>query len=314
MIPIWVVVGLGAQFFWVLSAIIDRYLIEKYFRAEDGTEEGVGALVLFSSFFAVFLSIGALLFDTKAIDFSLQTAIFGTCMGLINTLWVLLYLHAIEKTEISRAVPVFQTIPIFGFIFGWLFLTESLTMLQFIGSLTIIIGALLLSYNFSLKKFLWVPTLLMLGASVLIALQEVLFKIIALDTNFLTSVFWLGIGFALGGTLLYLTQKRYRTQFHSLIRTKTKSIIGANVFNEVIDTTGNLLISFAVILGPIALVQSLNAYQPLLLLIVSYITVFFFGNYLDEDISKQALIQKIIGISVITLGSFVLYSSLVEVL
>ena len=43
----------------------------------------------------------------------------------VNALWVLLYMHAIERTELSRAVPIFQTVPLFGLIFAYLLLRDS---------------------------------------------------------------------------------------------------------------------------------------------------------------------------------------------
>ena len=49
-----------------------------------------------------------------------------TITGIFTILWVILYLFAIRIEKISNIVPIFLTIPIFGYIFGYLFLGEDL--------------------------------------------------------------------------------------------------------------------------------------------------------------------------------------------
>ena len=309
-LPLWVIIGLVAQFFWVIGAIIDKYLIEKYFSNEDEEESGVGTLVLFSSIFAIGISIFASLIAWEEISFSLLSAVLGITIGIANAVWVILYLYAIEDTELSRTIPIFQTSPIFGFIFGYIFLAETLTSTQLLGALVVIVGAFILSYHFLKKAFAWGSFGLMLAASAVVAFQETLFKVVAIDFSYWNSAFWLGIGFSLFGLLLYVCIAPYRKQFHKHISKKDNTIWYANGINELMDNSANLLFAFAVTLGPIALVQSINAYQPILILLMSYGIYLTFGDFLDEDMQKSTIIQKTVGIVIITMGSTLIYSSL----
>ncbi len=309
-IPTWVFIGLFAQLLWVIGAIVDKYLIEKYFSSEDEDESGVGTLILFSSVFSIGVSIVAAVVALDKISFGLTESIFGLILGFSNAIWVLFYLHAIEETELSRTIPIFQTIPIFGFIFGWLFLQETLTTQQVFASLVIISGAFLLSYHFSNKAFQFKPLLLMLAASAVVGFQETFFKVLAIDFSFWHSAFWLGLGFSLFGLLLFIFKKKYRQEFIGCLNKNSNTIWVANGLNELVDNTANLAFAFAVTLGPIALVQSVNAYQPLLMLIMSYAVFLTFGDFLDEDLEKQTIIQKIIGVLIITIGSVLFYFSL----
>lgn len=307
-IPLWVYIGLGAQILWVAGNLFDKYLIETFFRGEVG-DEGIGTLVLFSAFFAILVSAGVYLGWGNEVSFSGQSALIGTSIGILNALWVIAYLYAIGRGELTKTVPVFQTIPVFGFIFAYLVLGETVTALQFIAAGGLMLGSFALSYNFRDGGFAWLPLGLMLLASAVVALQEVVFKFIALDDGFATSAFWQGNGLGLTGLFLYLTVPSYRRQFNGFVAERNKKIWSVSAINEIFDNAATLVFSYAIILGPVLLVQSVNAYQPLMLLVMSYIIALFFGNYLREDISVASTAQKIIGIAIITASSATLYIS-----
>lgn len=306
-LPVWVYIGLAAQLLWVIGSIIDKYLIDKYFSSDEDESSGVGTLILFSSVFSIGISIVAALFAWEQITFSLTSSILGITIGIANAFWVLAYLHAIEDTELSRTIPIFQTIPIFGFIFSFLFLHEILTNIQMAGALIVISGAFILSYHFSTKSFAWKPFLLMLTASAIVAFQETLFKVVAIDFSYWNSAFWMGIGFSIFGLFLYTCVKEYRMQFMRILKKKSAGVWIANGTNELIDNSANLIFAFAITLGPVVLVQSINAYQPLLTLILSYLVFMLFGDFLDEDLQKSTVIQKIFGVIIISIGSILIY-------
>lgn len=308
--PIWVYIGLLAQLLWVAGNLFDKYLIETYFRGEDDEDTGTGTMVLFSAFFALLLSAGIWIIYHDSIAVDPRTAAWGLAIGLLNALWVIAYLHAIGEGELTKTVPVFQTIPVFGFFFSFLLLGETVTSGQFIAATTLIIGSFVLSYNFKDRTMSWGPLFLMLLASATVALQEVIFKSVALDNSFVTSAFWQGIGLGLAGALLYCAVPVYRRQFNGFIKAGNKTIWGVSAVNEFFDNGATLVFSYAIILGPVLLVQAINAYQPIVLLAVSYCIALFFGNYLREDISHASMMQKVIGIAVITAGSVWLYLSI----
>jgi uncharacterized membrane protein len=309
-IPLWVYIGLGAQLLWVAGNLFDKYLIETFFRGDDDDEdEGIGTLVLFSAFFAVLVSAVVYIGWGEYVSFSGPSALVGTGIGILNALWVIAYLYAIGRGELTKTVPIFQTIPVFGFFFAFLLLGETVTTVQFIAATSLVLGSFVLSYNFQHGRFAWLPFGLMLIASAIVALQEVVFKFVALSEGFATSAFWQGIGLGLTGLALYVTVPTYRRQFNSFLAERNKKIWAISGINEVFDNAATLVFSYAIILGPVLLVQSVNAYQPLVLFLVSYCIAIFFGNYLREDISTVSTIQKVVGISIITAGSVLLYWS-----
>jgi drug/metabolite transporter (DMT)-like permease len=309
-IPLWVYIGLGAQMLWVIGNLFDKYLIETYFKGEDDEDEGTGTLVIFSALFSLFLSVVIWVLWSDSIDTSHSSAVWGLGIGAANAVWLLTYLYAIARSELTTTVPILQTIPVFGFIYGFFLLGETVTTNQFIAACSLIVGSFILSYNFRARIMNWVPLGLMLLASATLSLEDVLFKVVALDSNFVTSAFWQGVGLGAAGVLLYVFVPTYRRQFNSFFVESNRTIWGVSIVNEIFDNAATLVFSYAVIIGPIMLVQSVNAYQPLTLLVACYVIALFFGNYLREDTSHSSTIQKVIGIAIITLGSVWLYTSI----
>lgn len=309
-LPLWVYVGFGAQFLWVASNLLDKYIIEKYFRSTEEAESGVGVLVLFSSLFALLISLLAYTVAPDDIQGGAKIAAIGLAVGFMNAIWLLLYLHAIENTELSRTIPIFQTIPIFAFVFAFLILGEALTSLQLLAGFIVILGAFSLTYHFSTRRFDIKPFLLMLAASSIIAFSDVLFKLTTIESNFWNTAFWMGIGFFTFGVFLYFSVATYRRQFNKFIVERNWQIWQANAGNEIVDTAANLVFIYAITLGPVALVQAMNAYQPAIVFLGGLIAAHVLPGVFPEETDTASVWQKILGITVIMVGSILLYQTL----
>ncbi|WP_299848850.1 EamA family transporter [uncultured Roseovarius sp.] len=310
MLPLWVILGLGGVLFSVFGTMFDKYLLERYFNSKD--QGGPGALIIFSALFAVTVVLLVVALRYSAIDFSLTVGAVGISAGVINGLWILMYLHAMIRADVSNVVPLFQTVPIFGLVFGAAILGEYLTGPQVLAALVIMSGAIVLMCKIDSGRLgLDVTSMvLMLGSSSCVALSQVVFKSAAVDANYWTAAFWLGVGYMSFGASLYRFVPTYRRQFLTLFSKRRLQIIGVNALNEVFDTAGDLIILAAVVIGPVALVQSLNAYEPMFIFLLSLLLMHLWPSYFQEDISTSALIQKFSGITIIVFGSIFLYSAI----
>jgi drug/metabolite transporter (DMT)-like permease len=144
----WFFIALGAPFLWALVNISDQYLVAKYSTGRRGS----GGLVLFSSLIGIFVAIAIGIFKAHVFDIILLDKILLITTGGITIAWIILYLFTLEIEDVSSVVPWFLTIPVFGYILGYIFLHETLTFQQQIGSVIILIGVLLISIDFSGKK------------------------------------------------------------------------------------------------------------------------------------------------------------------
>jgi len=304
---IWAVYTIIASFLWAFVNISDHYLVKKYSTGEKTT----GGLVIFSSLIGLVISGAIAIFTPNLFNFSILDKILLIISGVFSVLWIILYLFAMEIEEVSVVAPWFLTVPVFGYIFGYLFLGETLTLHQQMGSLITFVGLILLNLNFSKdinKRFKYKAALYMLSACLIIAMQGILFKHIAIEDSFWVSSFWQYLGLGICGTFLYFFVPKYRKEFSNMNKQGGGEIFALNVSSEFVSVFGNLLSNFAMLLAPVTLVYLLGSFQPAFVLILSVLGTLFFPKIIKEDITFKVLIPKIIAIIVMIVGSIVLFS------
>lgn len=300
---------------WFLIALItpvvhafvnhfDKFLLSKYMKG--GT---VGALIMFSSLFAVVaLPIIWIINPSVLSSVSLSQGLILMGNGVFLTMAILLYLYAMDLDEASYVAPFFQLIPVFGLFFGYTILGETLTTNQLIAGGFILLGSLLLSIELAGKdsKIKTKLVLLMIGSSLFYAANAVIFKSVAASQGFLDSLFWDFLGKFLFGVILFFVVRSYREQFIYLLRVSGAKIVGLNIVNEILGLIGEMALVFAVLFAPVALVQSVSGLQPAFVLIFGVLITVFIPQFGKESLQKKHLIQKIIGIVVITVGVYLL--------
>lgn len=300
---------------WFLIALInpivhafvnhfDKYLLSKYLKG--GT---VGALIIFSALFAVFLLPILLIIDPSVItSVTLTQGLILMANGSFLTVAILFYLYAIDHDEASYVAPFFQLIPVFGLIFGYFILNETLSSQQLIAGGTILLGSLFLSVelgdgNSRIKGKL---VALMLGSSLFYSINAVIFKSVAQTEGFVASLFWDMLGKVVFGLILLLAISSYRKQFFNLLKESGAKFVGLNIVNEILSLVGELALVLAVLFAPVALVQSVGGLQPGFVLIFGVLLTLFFPKFATESLEKRFLVQKIIGIAIITVGVYLL--------
>ncbi len=300
---------------WFLIALInpvvhafvnhfDKYLISKFLK--NGS---VGSLILFSALFAVFALPFIYIFKPDVIhSVGFSDAVILMVNGAVLVGAIICYLYALEDDEASYVAPLFQLIPVFGFILGYLLLGEILTGRQVVAGLLILLGSLFLSLELSGngKKIKTRLVLLMVGSSLLYAINAVVFKSVAVNAGFVDSVFWDMAGKFIFGVILFFVIRPYREQFLALIRDNGAYVLGLNIVNEIMGLVGEFALVLAVLYAPVALVQSVGGLQPAFVLIIGILLTKFLPHFGEEKLEKKFLVQKFIGIAIITGGVYLL--------
>jgi len=297
----WFLIALIAPALWSATNHIDKHLISKYFSGG-----GTGALLIFSSLIGFLVFPIIYIFHPNVFSIELTHALLITLNGGLIILYLLPYVYALQKDEASNVVPLFQTAPIFSYVLGYIFLGEILSFHQLLASSLILSGAVILSLDFSSKKirFKTVAMGLMLLSSFLWALHSLIFKFVAINSDFWTSYFWVYVGSSLSGLLLLIFVKKYRQQFLSVFKTTKKQVFSINIFNEVLAIGASVCFHFATLLAPLALVTVVNGFQPFFVLVYGVILTIFFPHLGEENISKKNLFHKAFAISLMFIGSF----------
>lgn len=298
---IWFFIALLATFIWAFANIIDEFLVKKYSTGKHGS----GGLVLFTCLIGIIMAafIGVFTKGIFLIPFTDKLLLILT--GGLTIGWIIMYLYTLEIEDVSAVVPWFLTIPIFGYVLGYLFLGETLTAHQQIGSLVILVGMALILIDFGgqKRKFKWEPALYMLIACFMAAISGVIFKYVTIESQFWVSSFWEYAGLGGLGVVMYFFIPKYRHQFHQMNKNGGMSIFFLNTMGEITSITGNLLTNFALLLAPVTMVYLVGSFQPAIVLILTLLSTRFAPHITKENLSKHVLVPKIVAIIVMIIGS-----------
>jgi len=299
----WFLIALVAPALWSISIHIDKYLITKYFR-----HHGTGSLLIFSSLIGAVAFPIIFAFHPNVFDINPLHTLLIIVNGFVYMLALLPYFFALEQDEASIVVPMFQMIPVFSYVLALFVLGEVLTTRQILSGLLVLLGAVALSLDLSesdsrFKKKVFV---LMLLSSFLLALNGLIFKLVAIDADFWTASFWEYVGFALFALFLLVFVKSYRKQFMKVVQANKLPVLGLNGLNEVVNLTAKLSLNFATLLAPLALVWVVNAFEPFFVFTFGVLLTLLFPHIGAESLAKHHLAQKIIAISIMLLGTYLL--------
>lgn len=303
----WLVVALVTPFAHAIVNHLDKLLIQRYLKGGE-----VGSLVLFSALFAVVALPLIGWFAPESFAVSSRDALILIVNGALIVLAYICYFYALNQDETSFVVPLFQLVPVFGFVIGYVVLGEALSPAQLLGSIIVIAGAVILSLQLSNGRIRLKQTVLwlMAASSLLYAVNGVLFKFVAeTQQHFWPSVFWDFVGKVIFGLLLFALVGSYRRQFLAVIKENRASILSLNAFNELLALLGEGAFVFAILLAPVVLVQVVNSFQPMFVFMFGLLFTYlarFSPFFLKESVTKRNLIQKVIGIAVMLVGTLIL--------
>lgn len=319
----WILLVLLAQLTWALGNYLDHYLLVRY-RPQVESASSVGTLVMVSAAFTVvtgtLIGLSSLLLfglgraDSNPLDLAPIERLTAMSVGVLEILWLIPYMHALDESDETLAPPLFQTVPMFGLVLGFLFFDETPPALHILAGACILAGSIALNTNW------WEPRTdsravvnvrviaLMMLASFVIALAAFVFKDTALEENYWGTAFWMSVGGMLTGCGMWLLIPSYRRNFNSFIGGRDRRGLALNVVNELTDAAAVLAFYGAVLLGPsTALVQATVAYQPLFILAIGLVAARFGSKFHAERLSGQALMQRSLGILVIVFGSVLIF-------
>lgn len=219
--------------------------------------------------------------------------------GTASTLALLTFFKSLKEGEASVAGPLVGALnPLFALIIGMLFFNQLINSSEFLAMLVLILGAGILTFNVWFKKIKTNRQLLMMVASgFFFALSYVFLKEVFATSNFITGLVLSRVFGALSA-LTFLFWPTVRRQILApKIRPKTSLLL---ILGQSMGAMQGFLLAYATSLASPALVNSLFGVQYLVILGAS-----FFIN-LNEDLSKKAILQKIVGAAILSLGVYLL--------
>jgi len=243
--------------------------------------------------------------------FEPTTIIFGALSGIFANLALVAYFQALKKGEASIVAPVVGGInPLFSLIIGGIFLGQILNPLQLIAFFLTLFGAIILTANIWKEKLgINHQLILMIASGCSFGLAYVFLR-----ETFLVSNFFSGLVFSrLAGLIFVITflfSPNFRKQLFSNKLTQHSYINGTSFLllgGQALGAISALLTNFAITLASPALVNSLFGFQYLVILAVALVLAKEHrGKLLDEDLSRKALAEKVVGAVILSIGVYLL--------
>lgn len=295
----WFFASLIAPFIWSLVNHADKLLLSRYFHGG-----GSGGLMIFVGVVAVPSALLLAIYNPMVLAVEARDAWMLIASGILYNIAAFWYLKVLEKHDTSYVVPFWQLVPVCAYAFGILFLGEYIAAGKLIGGALVILGAVLLSVQFGAAKMRFdiLSLLLMLLSSATLALGYVVFKDVDESLPFILSMFWNQIGMILFGAAFF-TVPTFRQSFISVVQKNSRSVLGLNIAEQILEIAGVVAANFAVLLAPAAMVILVEySFQPLFVFLFGILFTILFPKLVQEDISKRVLLQKIVAITIMTIG------------
>lgn len=281
-----------AAFLWALNNHLDKILLCKI----STTKTNLKTLLLFSSLVAgSILAPIWLIICNFNVKISLNSLILTYLSAIIYILSTTFYFKVLEKNDVSIIAVMFQLTSVFTFILGLIFFNETLTFNETLGALLIILSTIFITINFNEKnKKDKIKTLiLMIFTCFFDALYFFLFDLAMRNSSYNAVAFWYQIGLLLIGLFL-ISFESFHNEFKYLIKRKGKKFISLNLINEFINLSANLLVNFANVMIPLALVNTLTGFQGIFVFLISVIGTIIAPKYFKENQKSSDLFQKIL--------------------
>ena len=237
-------------------------------------------------------------------DLTVTSAGWALAAGLFGGLGGVVFFRVVARREVSRAVPVTQTFPIFVAPMAVLFLGESLRVFDWFAILVTVSGAVMISIRQDAggKRFvidrsfyeLLLASMLMAGMN--LAAKQALETLPVFLVHGIRSL-------ALTPMLLaFSVRSESLADLRKMVaeRSPALAIFGVNEF--LIANTGMLLNLWATSLGPVSLVTALSASTSLFLLVYSVLLSLRFRGMLGEQVGGQAVTVKAAATTLIVVG------------
>jgi len=257
---------------------------------------------------AVMLTYGLVLFFLFPLppDISPRILLVAIGQGFGRILGVILMLYVFRTEEVSRAVPVVYAYPIFVALMSAPLLGESLSLLEWLAVFIVVAGAVIVSIRRSLSGAIALgkPFLLLVGSALLFAVTDVASKYVLSQLSFL-SLFWLS---AFCMAVVSFTISVRPDTFRQLGEMRRKRpAIGLLIFAESISVVGIILSLWAIQLGPVALVSTINASRPIFVVFFALVLSRTSPMFLEFAPGKGLLALRLVASAMIVSGIAIIY-------
>ena len=302
---VWIITALAAAIISSIGNVFDSFLVSKKMPSLTSflIPMGVSQIAVACVLLAIFPFPNTV--DAKHILVTIGASV-------INSGSFLILLNSLRKGEVSRAIPVISTAPIFVALLAIPLLGATLNYWQWLAVIMTVAGAVLISLQFGHrggKTKLQKSFFLLLLAALMGAVGSIGFKY-GLEQISFWNVFGIS-GLCIGTIVLaYALRKTNLEELKNLPqRTQKISLV---VIDQMVGITSAIIAFKAMGLGPVSLVNAILNIRPVFVFIFSLILSRFLPNIVNEPLQRRTALIKFTAIAIMTAGIVIISLSTVK--
>lgn len=226
--------------------------------------------------------------------------------GAFFSLAIYVFFVALSEGEVSRVIPyIFGLVPVFDILLGLITGRNILTPNELMAMCVLVPGALLVSHqegSFWGKHVAW-KTL----SAFLFSCYYALWQYGSQLGPVINNLIWNRIGAAVVLVVL-LALPVFREKVFTTEKVKNKASTSfLFLFKQVLGGANFIFLSFLFVLGKISVINGLQGFRYVFLLLFSLVISKKRAHLLEEDHNRIAILQKSFGIGLIFLGAALLF-------
>lgn len=291
--PSYVLYALLAYLLLAIHGVVDKFLLNKAINRPIAYTFFAGTTTIFVLLLAPF---GLKMLPAR------EMAIAVTAGGSFLFATYFLYV-AIQKSSVSRILPIQGgLVPIFTYVFAYFFLGDVLTQSQTVAFFLLTAGSVLMAVkNDDLGRWRVPAFRDAVMAAILFALSLVLSKYVFDHSNLVTGLVWSRLGmFSIAmGFLLF---KPAREAIFSTPKEAGKNNAILFYVVRLVGAVAGLLQNYAIAIGSVILVNALQGFQFIFILVLTTALSAYYPKILKEAITPRILVLKLVAILLITTG------------
>jgi uncharacterized membrane protein len=300
----WLFVTIGAYTLSAFNSVVDKHLLGKKIPNPLVYSFYVG---IFSIFVVALVPFGIKwpgLYQFGAAIFT----------GSVYLLALYFFFSALKSDEASRVVSIVGGVtPVFVLVLSTVIFGTLLTRVDLYAFALLVSGSVIISLRksktcgvFEFNKYSCVRSIEMAFlAALFFALFFVSAKFVFLNQPFISGFIWTRIGSFIAASAMLIFAVNRNIIFHTTKSVKAKSG-GLFILNKIIAGVSFLVLNYAISIGEVALVNALEGFKYVLLLVMAVIFTKWFPHVIKEQFSVLIVLQKTLAVVLIFTGIFLL--------
>lgn len=288
----WIFLAIVSYFLIAIVQVVDKYLL---------SSKAKNALV-YVFYIGVLNSIAFIFWPLDFSLLNLGTVLIAFSAGTTFFLAVFLLYTSMIKGSVSRIVSVVGGIsPIFVLVLSSFFLNERMPSLWLIAFAFLISGSILLALGKGIKL-----TLYLFASALFFALHFFFSKLVFLETTFLNGFIWIRTGVLFLSIFVFFFPSFRKVLAKNSLK-MSKKLFLLFVSNKTLSAVAFVLLNYAIMLGPVAMINALQGVQYASVFILVLILSNFYPKIVKESFSAKIMFRKLLGILLVSAGVAILF-------